>query len=138
MPSNKDCSHGHEILIFYSTVIPRSTFFIFDSVEEPSITAVDGSLHFKRRGLLSLLVFIKLFLNHLRSSSDDVSNVLITDSFFSFTLYIVVSSALKEGKKVTQMYIEQQWTKIRSLWNTILYVFPRTKLFSNFYSLIPI
>ena len=101
MPSNKDCSHGHEILIFYSTVIPRSASFIFDSAEEPSITAVDGSLHFKRRGLLSLLVFIKLFLNHITSSSDDVSNVLITDSFFSFTLYIVVSSALKEGKKVT-------------------------------------
>ena len=138
MPSNKDCSHGHEILIFYSTVSPRRASFIFDSVEEPSITAVDGSLHFKRRGLLSLLVFIKLFLNHLTSSSDDVSNVLITDSFFSFTLYIVVSSALKEGKKVTQMYIEQQWTKIRSLWNTMLYVFPRTKRFSNFYSLFPI
>ena len=34
----------------------------------------------------------KLF-NHVKSGSDDASNVLITDSLFSLTVYIVVSSA---------------------------------------------
>ena len=56
-------------------------------MEEPSINTVDGSLQLKRMWLLSLLAFIKLLLNHVKSGSDDVSNVLITDS------YVVVSSA---------------------------------------------
>ena len=29
---------------FLSIVIPRSTSFMFDSIEQPSITTVDGSL----------------------------------------------------------------------------------------------
>ena len=67
----------------------KVTSFIFDSMEKWSITAVDDSLQLKIRLLLSLLAFIKLSLNHLKGSSDDVSDVLTTDCFFSFAVYIL-------------------------------------------------
>ena len=51
-------------------------------MEEPSITSVDGSLQLKRRRLLSLLAFIKLFFNHLKIFCDDVPNAFRTDSLF--------------------------------------------------------
>ena len=76
-----------------SIVIRRSISFVFDSMEEPSISAVDGSLQLKRMWLLSLLAFIKLLLNHVKSDSVDASNVWITDPLFSSTVYIVVLSA---------------------------------------------
>ena len=69
-----------------SIVIPRSTFFVFVSMEQPSVASVDGSLQLKRRWLLSLLAFIKLFLNHSKNFCDDVSNALKTDFLFSFTV----------------------------------------------------
>ena len=56
-------------------------------MEESSIRAVDGSLQLKRMWLLPLLL-----LNHVKSDSDGASNVLITYSLFSLTVYIVVSS----------------------------------------------
>ena len=59
-------------------------------MEEPSIGAADGSLQLKRMGLSSLLAFIKLLLNHVKSGSDDTSNVIATDSLFSLTVYTVV------------------------------------------------
>ena len=74
---------------FLFIVIPGNTSFLFDSMEEPSITTVDGSLKLQRRWLLSLLTFIKFMLDHLKSSSDDVSNAFLTDSLFSFTVYFV-------------------------------------------------
>ena len=74
-----------------SIVIPRRTSYVFVSMEDLSITSVDRSLQLKRRWLLSLLAFIKLFLNHLKSFYDDVSNALRTDSLFSFAVYSVVS-----------------------------------------------
>ena len=77
----------------YWYVIPGSISFVFYSVEEPSISVADGSVQLKRMWLSSLLAFIKLLLNHVKSSSDDVSNVLKTDSLFSLTVYIVMSSA---------------------------------------------
>ena len=83
------CSSNFKSL---SIVIPRSTSFIFDSMEESSISAVDGSLQLKRIWLLSMLAFIKLLLNHGKSGSDDASNVLITDFLFSLTVYIVLSA----------------------------------------------
>ena len=76
-----------------SIVIPRNTSFIFVSMEEPSVTSVDGSLQLSRRWLLSLFAFIKLFLNYLKSFCDDFFNALITDSLFSFTVYRAVSFA---------------------------------------------
>ena len=76
----------------YWHVIPGSISFEFDSMEEPSISVADGSIQLKRMWLLSLLVFIKLLLNHVKSGSDDVSNVLKTGSLFSLTVYIVMSS----------------------------------------------
>ena len=48
-----------------SIVIPRSIFFVFDSIEERSISIEDSSLHLKTMSLLSLLAFIKLLLNHV-------------------------------------------------------------------------
>ena len=59
-------------------------------MEEPSIGAADGSLQLKRMRLSSLLAFIKLLLNHVKSGSDDTSNVIATDSLFSLTVYTVV------------------------------------------------
>ena len=50
----------------------------------PSISFADGSLQLKRMWLSSLLAFIKLLLNHVKSGSDDVFNVLITDRLFVF------------------------------------------------------
>ena len=74
-----------------SIVIPRSISFVFDSMEEPSISAVDGSLQLKTMWLLSLLTLIKLLLNHVKSGSyDDASNLLITDCLFSLTMYLQV------------------------------------------------
>ena len=67
-----------------------SKYFLFDSV---LIGAVDGSLQLKRRWLLSQLTFIKLLLNYLKSSSDNTSIVLITDSLFSLTVYVALWSA---------------------------------------------
>ena len=61
-------------------------------MEEPSASAADGSLQRKRIWHLSLLAFIKLLLNHVKSGSDDASNVLVTGSLFSLTVYIIVSS----------------------------------------------
>ena len=81
------CKTSNSLPIF----IARSTSFMFDSMEELSITVADCSVQLKR-WLLSLLAFIKLFLNYLKSSSDDVSNVLILDSFSS-TVYVILSSA---------------------------------------------
>ena len=83
------CSSNFKSL---SIVIPRSISFVFDSMEEPSISAVDGSLQLKRIWLLSMLAFINLLLNHGKSGSDDASNVLITDFLFSVTVYIVLSA----------------------------------------------
>ena len=51
-------------------------------MEEPSITSMDGSLQLKRRRLLSLLAFIKLFFNHLKIFCDDVPNLFRTDPLF--------------------------------------------------------
>ena len=85
-------SFWHAFLQRLLTWSSRSIPFVFDSVEESSINAVDGSLQLKRRWLLSLAAFIKLLLNYVKSGTDDASNVLLTDSF-SLTVYIVVSSA---------------------------------------------
>ena len=63
------------------------------SMEEPSISAADGSVKLERRWLLSLLAFIKLLSNHVKNDNDDTSNLLITESSFSLTVYIAVSSA---------------------------------------------
>ena len=76
-----------------SIVIPRSTLFILESMEKPSINGVDIPLQLIRRWLLSLLAFIKLLENHSKSFCDDASNALITDTLVSFTVYKVVSSA---------------------------------------------
>ena len=65
------CSSNFKSL---SIVIPRSISFVFDSMEEPSISAVDGSLQLNRMWLLSPLAFIKLLLNNVKSGSDDASN----------------------------------------------------------------
>ena len=62
-------------------------------MEEPSIRAADGSVKLERRWLLSLLAFIKLLSNHVKNDNDDTSDLLITDSSFSLTVYIAVSSA---------------------------------------------
>ena len=62
-------------------------------MEEPSIRAADGSVKLERRWLLSLLAFIKLLSNHVKNDNDDTSNLLITESSFSLTVYIAVSSA---------------------------------------------
>ena len=74
-----------------SIVIPKSISFLFDSMEEPSISAVDGSLQLKTMWLLSLLTLIKLLLNQVKSGSyDDASNLLITDCLFSLTMYLKI------------------------------------------------
>ena len=72
---------SHQI-VFSISCYSKEYFFIFDSMEEPSITDVDGSQQLKRRWLMPLLAFIKLLLKHWKSSTDNVSNVLISDSFF--------------------------------------------------------
>ena len=84
------CSSNFKSL---SIAIFRNTSFVFDSMEEPLISAADGSLQLKRMWLLSLLAFIKLLLNYVKSGSDDASNRLITDSLFHLTVYIVAPSA---------------------------------------------
>ena len=105
------CKTSNSLPIF----IARSTSFMFDSMEELSITVADCSVQLKR-WLLSLLAFIKLFLNYLKSSSDDVSNVLILDSFFLLQymlychLHICNILIFKEVKKVALIYIEEYWT----------------------------
>ena len=77
------------IVTTIAILIPNCySFFVFDSMGEPSISAVDGSLQLKRSWLLSQLAFIKLLLNHVKSGSCDDSNVLTTNSLFSLTVYI--------------------------------------------------
>ena len=76
-----------------STVIPRSTYFVFVSMEEPSAKSVDSSSQLQRMWVLSLLAFIKLLLNDLKGFCDVVSTALITVSLFSFTVCRAVSSA---------------------------------------------
>ena len=74
---------------FLSIAIARSTSFVFSSMEESSITSVDGSLQPRRRWILSLLAFskvLKVVLSHLKYFYDDVSNALITGSLSSVTI----------------------------------------------------
>ena len=59
--------------------------FMFDLMEEPLISTVDGSLQLKR-WLLQLVAFIKLISNKLKSSSDDVSNAFFFFFGGGFTL----------------------------------------------------
>ena len=69
----------------------RRTSVLLDSIDKPSIIAVVGSLQLTIRRLLSLLAFIKLLLNHPKSSYEEVSSTLIADPLLLLTVCIVVS-----------------------------------------------
>ena len=77
--------------------IPKSITFTSDLMQEPWITIVDGSFQLKLRRLSLLLAFIKLLLSHLKSSSDDFCNTLISlwttlNICFLNNLYFILGS----------------------------------------------
>ena len=70
----------HDRLLFLGKLV------LLESMGKPSITAVVASAELIMRGLLSLFAFMKLLLNHPKSSDEDVSGALMTDSFFAYRI----------------------------------------------------
>ena len=79
-------SWSSNLKFLFIIIIPRSTSSMLDSMEQPSITTVYGSLQLKERWYLLLLALKQLILNHSKGSCDDAPHAFIMDPSLFFNL----------------------------------------------------